>query len=74
MKTNLANILKEALKLPPEGRAAIAGSLLASLDKTVDADAEAAWETEIERRVRELDSSSVPTVGWAEARRAILGR
>lgn len=74
MKTNLASILKEALKLPPEARAAIAGSLLASLDKTVDADAESAWEAEVERRVRELDSSSAPLVGWAEARRAILGR
>lgn len=50
------DLLKEALKLPPEARAALAGSLLDSLDQEVDEDAEAAWHTEIDRRLRELDS------------------
>src|SRR4030042_225378 len=35
MKQNIADILKEALKLPPEARAALAGTLLDSLDDTV---------------------------------------
>jgi len=36
------NCLKEALKLPPEVRAALAGSLLDSLEPEVDEDTEAA--------------------------------
>src|SRR4029453_11089475 len=40
-------------------RAALAGSLLESLDTEVDEDAEAAWATEVNRRVAELDSGAV---------------
>ena len=39
----------------------------------VDEDAEAAWATEISRRVQELDSGAVRAVPWAEARRRIVG-
>ncbi len=74
MKQNPNNLLKEALKLPPEARAALAGSLLDSLDQEVDEDAEAAWHAEIDRRLRELDSGKVKTVPWAEARRRIASR
>ncbi len=73
MKPNPADILKEAMKLPPEARAALAGSLLDSLEEVVDEGAEAAWETEIARRVRELDSGAVRAIPWAEARRLIAG-
>jgi putative addiction module component (TIGR02574 family) len=56
MKQDPTNLLKEALKLPPEGRAALAAALLDSLDHEVDQDSEAAWEAEIDRRLRDLDS------------------
>jgi len=36
MKREAAEILKDALALPPEARAALAGSLLESLDTEVD--------------------------------------
>jgi putative addiction module component (TIGR02574 family) len=68
-----ARILADALKLPPEARAAIAGSLLDSLDQPPDPDAEAAWEAEVEKRVRELDDQAVTPVPWSAARRAIVG-
>jgi putative addiction module component (TIGR02574 family) len=74
MKQDPNNLLKEALKLPPEARAALAGSLIDSLDQEVDEGAEAAWHVEIDRRLRELDSSKVKTVPWAEARRIITSR
>ncbi len=45
-------ILREALKLPPEGRAALAGSLLESLHEAIDEDAEDAWAMEIAKRAR----------------------
>ena len=49
MKRDAAEILKEALALPTEARASLAGSLLDSLDIEVDEDAEAAWVMEVNR-------------------------
>jgi putative addiction module component (TIGR02574 family) len=71
MKQDIADILKKALELPPEARAAIAGSLLDSLDRAMDEDAESAWENEILLRLKELDEGSVNPVPWAEARRRL---
>jgi putative addiction module component (TIGR02574 family) len=68
MKENIAEILKQALKLPPEARAALAGSLLDSLDEPLDLDAESAWEAEIAARIREIDEGKVTLIPWAEAR------
>ncbi len=74
MKQDPNNLLKEALKLPPEARAALAGSLIDSLDQEVDEDAETAWHAEIDRRLKTLDSGEVKPVPWSEARRKISGR
>ena len=72
MKQNITNILKEALKLPPEARAALAGSLLDSLDEQpLDKDTESAWETEIALRLKEIDEMKVNLIPWAEARAKI---
>jgi putative addiction module component (TIGR02574 family) len=48
--------------------------LLDSLDTNVDEDAEAAWATEVNRRVAELDSGAVKTIPWAEVRRRLAAR
>jgi putative addiction module component (TIGR02574 family) len=74
MKPDPSKLLEEALKLSPEARAALATSLLESLDDAVDEGAEAAWAEEIGRRIRELDSGAAKPVPWSEARRMILGR
>ena len=74
MKQNIAEILKEALKLPPEARAALAGTLLDSLDEAIDRDAESAWEAEIVMRLKEIDEGKVNLVPWAEARARIAGQ
>ena len=50
-KGNAAEILRDALALPTDARAALAAALLDSVDRHVDEDAEAAWVTEINRRV-----------------------
>ena len=65
-------VLEDALRLPPEARAALAAELISTLDEEVDADAEAAWSVEIRRRLEEIDSGAVKAVPWAEARRKIL--
>jgi len=73
MTDQATRLLEEALRLPPEARAAIAGRLMESLDEHVDEDAEAAWAAEIARRLKEMDSGQVTPIPWAEARRRILG-
>ena len=74
MKRSAAGILTDALALPIEARAALAGSLLESLDTQVGEDTEAAWATEMNRRVAELDSAVVKTIPWAEVRRRLAAR
>jgi len=71
MTQEVTELLKKALALPPEARAALAGSLLESLDETVDATAEQEWSHEIARRIEELDSGKVKPIPWEEARRQI---
>lgn len=65
-------LLEEALRLPPEERAAFAAKLIESLDgEQVDADAEAAWAAEIERRVQAIKAGTAQTIPWEEARARI---
>jgi putative addiction module component (TIGR02574 family) len=73
MKRDAEEILKDALTLPSDARAALAAALIQSLDGE-DEDAEAAWATEVQRRVAELDAGEVSTVPWAEVRRMIFER
>lgn len=71
MTPDVSELLKKALALPPEARAALAGSLMQSIDDTVDSSAEEEWGREIARRIEELDSGKVEPVPWAQARRQI---
>jgi putative addiction module component (TIGR02574 family) len=73
MKPMHKKVLEEALGLPAEARAALAGHLLESLDDSVDEDVELAWSREIARRIDDLDRGKVRTVPWSVARRQILG-
>jgi len=61
-------LLKKALALPEKERADLAGSLINSLDETVDENAEAAWQEEVGRRLEELRSGKVKTRSWDEVR------
>ena len=72
MTRDESELLAAAMRLPAEARAALAGSLLESLDDTVDEDAESAWAAEIARRIQEVEAGTVTPVPWAEARRRIL--
>jgi len=64
-------LLIEALRLSEEERAALAGELIQSLETDVDADAEAAWSSEIRARLERVDSGTARTIPWSEARRRI---
>jgi putative addiction module component (TIGR02574 family) len=49
----------EVLALPVEDRAFLARQLIASLDDSVDADAETQWHEVIDRRSREIEEGKV---------------
>ena len=54
-----AEKLAEMLALPEQDRAFLARQLIASLDATVDADAEVRWQEAIDRRSREIEEGEV---------------
>jgi putative addiction module component (TIGR02574 family) len=75
MTQEVSEILKKALALPPEARAAIAGSLLESLNEApADKGVEAAWSEEIRRRIEEIDSGKVQMIPYEEVRRRLAAR
>jgi putative addiction module component (TIGR02574 family) len=74
MNQDITGVLKEALKLPAEARAALAGTLFDSLDESIDQEAESAWEAEIAGRLKEIDEGKVELIPWAEARAKITGK
>ena len=68
MTQEAQELLKKALALPVKERADLAGSLIESLDDTIDVDAEAAWQEEIVRRLEEVQSGKVKTASWDSVR------
>lgn len=54
-----AEKVAEVLALPESDRAYLAHQLIASLNTTVDADAQAQWEEVIDRRSREMEEGKV---------------
>ena len=74
MEPDAAEVLRDALALSPEVRAALIDSLISSLDQVVDAAAEEAWREEIYRRLQQIDSGAVHLIPWEEARRRLRVR
>jgi putative addiction module component (TIGR02574 family) len=58
---DLADVLKSALSLPIDDRAALAGQLLASLDELDEEEAERLWAQEAHRRREEYLAGRVAT-------------
>lgn len=75
MPTVVEELSARAKTLPVEDRARLAEELLDSLHEGEDADADAAWDDEIERRVAEIEAGAVELVPaedvHAQARRLI---
>ena len=69
MTKRTQELLQKALSLPDDERAELAGSLIASLDKEIDPDVDAAWQAEIARRAEEVRSGEVSTVPWPQVQR-----
>jgi len=64
-------VLAEALRLGQAERADLATELLASLDGPSDPNAQAAWEAEIKRRIKAIDTGSVRVEPWEDVKRRI---
>jgi putative addiction module component (TIGR02574 family) len=71
MSPEVSDLLKRALSLPADERAALANTLLDSLDQG-DESAEEAWDKEVARRIRDLDAGRTLTVPWEELRHQLL--
>ena len=57
MSTTIESLQAQVLSLPPADRSRLLERLIASLD--VDADAEAAWDAEADRREAQLQSMNL---------------
>jgi putative addiction module component (TIGR02574 family) len=68
MGSEAIELLKRALDLPAAERAEIAGSLIESLDETHDESVQAAWNSEIVRRMEDFDAGRVKPVSLEETR------
>lgn len=71
MAVDLKKLLDEAMNLPTEARAALAGELIESLDSAVDENAEVEWANEIGRRLAEIDSGAVKPISWPDAKKVL---
>ena len=61
-------IIDQALQQPEKERARIAEKLISSLGQTTDLDVELAWQREIGKRLKEIDSEAVECIPWEEVR------
>ena len=72
MSTNTVDlIIDQALQQPERERARIAETLISSLDQKADMDVELAWQKEIGKRLREIDSGAVECIPWEDVRRKL---
>jgi putative addiction module component (TIGR02574 family) len=73
MSPEISELLKRALALPADERAALANTLLDSLEATNESVQEA-WDEEVARRIEDLKAGKAVTVPWDDLRRELLAR
>jgi putative addiction module component (TIGR02574 family) len=73
MSPEASDLLKQALTLSADERAALANTLLDSLETTHEAvTVQEAWDTEVARRIEDLKAGKAVTVPWEELHRELL--
>jgi putative addiction module component (TIGR02574 family) len=72
MPTPIEIVEAEAMKLTPRERAELADKLWMSAEP--GAEVEAAWDAEIERRIREIDAGEVECVPWEQVLAELRGK
>ena len=66
MTATLEDITRNALQLPMRQRLALAGFLLETDDFSADPDVDAAWEQEIQDRIKAVDSGAVTGIFYQD--------
>ena len=74
MSAETAELIRDALSLPAAARAALADSLLESLDDVIDDHTQEAWRDEIRLRAQQIDNGSVRLIPWGYARSTLRAR
>ncbi len=79
MSPEATDLLKRALALPAEERAALANTLLDTLEGADETSAlqdarsvEEAWDAEVARRIADLNAGRAVTVPWEQLHRELL--
>jgi putative addiction module component (TIGR02574 family) len=72
MSPEITDLLKRALALSTDERAALANTLLDSLE-TGSESVEEAWDKEVARRMADLKAGKAVTVPWQQLHREFLG-
>jgi putative addiction module component (TIGR02574 family) len=68
MTPEVSKLLEQALALSIEEQEALTASLISNLGGKVDEGVHAAWETEIAKRIADLDSGKAQTIPWQQVR------
>lgn len=71
MTPEVSELLKRALALSEDERAALANALLDSLE-TADESVQEAWDGEVARRMEDLKAGKGVTVPWEQLHRELL--
>ena len=71
MSPEVSDLLKRAIELPVEERAALANTLLDSL-RTAEQSVQQAWDEEVARRMKDLKAGKAVTVPWEQLHRELL--
>ena len=74
MERDLNDVFQQVVQLPERDRATLASLLIEKLDLVSEPDVEAAWSEEIERRLAEIDASTVELIPWEDVRAELFGR
>ena len=70
MTTSIEELTREALQLSPRQRVALAGFLLEIDESSSDPEIDAAWEQEIQARIKAINSGSVIGIPYNDVMRA----
>jgi len=71
MSPEVSDLLKRALALPVDERAALADTLLDSLE-IPNQSLDEAWDEEVARRMQDLKAGKTVTVPWEQLHRELL--
>jgi putative addiction module component (TIGR02574 family) len=71
MSPEVSDLLRQALALPVDERAALANTLLDSLEMPSQS-VQQAWDEEVARRMEDLKAGRAVTVPWEQLHRELL--